>query len=232
MNFMKIRLPIALTLAWLAHGAAFAQMPSAGSPTDLNSGFMALFSSFPGFTAKVDTQVLDQSQKQTVRLLMTLAAMDKKVRVEVNLADVKSGKMPENALASLKQMGMDRVVSIIRPDKKATYVLYPGAQSYVTMPLAKEEVEAWDKGLQTQKTRLGKETVGDHDCVKNRVVVKNGQAQVFEATTWNASALKDFPMQIETKEKGNTVIMQFSQVQLAKPDANQFEVPKGYGLMK
>jgi hypothetical protein len=232
MNLMKIRLPIALLLAWLAPGAVLAQLPSAGSPADLNAAFMALFGGYAGFTAKVDTQVLDQTQKPSVRLVMTLSVAEKKVRVEVNMADVQSGKMPESALASLKQMGMDRVVSIIRPDKKATFVLYPGAQSYVTMPLAKEEVEAWDKGLKMQKTPLGKETVGDHDCVKNRVVVKNGATQVFEATTWNAAGLKDFPVQIETKEKGSTVLMQFSQVQLAKPDAKQFEVPKGYGLMK
>lgn len=232
MNSMKTRLHSALALVWLAHGAAFAQMPSAGSPTDLNAAFMKLFGSVTAFTAKVDTQVLDQSQKEWVRMPMALAALDNKVRVEVNMAQVKSKDLPENAIAKLKQMGMDRVVSIIRPDKKATFILYPGAQGYVSMPLAKAEVEAWEKGLKLEKALLGKETLDGHACVKNRVVVKNNQAPVLEATTWNATDLKDFPVQIETKEKGNTVLMRFSQVQLAKPDAKQFELPAGYGQMK
>ena len=229
---MKTRLYSALALVWLTHGAALAQMPSTGSPTDLNSAFMKLFGSIAAFTAKVDTQVLDQSQKEWVRMPMALAALDNKVRVEVNMEQIKSKDLPENAIAKLKQMGMDRVVSIIRPDKKVTFILYPGAQGYVSMPLAKVDLEAWEKGLKIEKTPLGKETLDGHACVKNRVVVKNNQGPVLEATTWNAADLKDFPIQIETKEKGNTVLMRFSQVQLAKPDAKQFELPAGYGQMK
>jgi hypothetical protein len=50
----------------------------------------------------------------------------------------------------------------------------------------------------------------------------------LEATTWNASDLKDFPIQIQTEEKGNTTLMRFRQVQLAKPEAKDFELPTGY----
>ena len=50
--------------------------------------------------------------------------------------------------------------------------------------------------------------------MKNKVVVKNDQGPVLEAVTWNAADLKDFPLQIEMKEKGNTVRMRFTQVQL------------------
>ena len=229
---MKTRLPRALALVWLAHSAAFGQMPSTGSPTDFNAAFFKLFGSGAAFTAKVDTQVLDARQKEWASMPMVMAAFDNKVRLEVNMAEVKSAGLPESAIAKLKQMGMDRVVSIIRPDKKATFVLYPGAQGYVTMPLAAAEVAAWERGLKLEKAPLGKETLDGHACVKHRAIVSNSQGPVLEATTWNAADLKEFPIQIETKEKGNTVVMRFSQVQLAKPAARQFEVPKGYGQMK
>jgi hypothetical protein len=232
MDSMNMRFYRVLALVLLAQSATLAQMPSAGSPTDLNAAFFKLFGSVSAFTAKVDTQVLDKSQKEWIRMPMTLAALDNKVRLEVNLAEVKSKDVPESAVANLKQMGMDRVVSIIRPDKKTRLILYPAAQGYVSMPLAAAEVEAWEKGLQMEKTPVGKETVDGHACVKHRVVVKNAQGPALEATTWNAADLRDFPVQIETKEKENTVLMRFSQIQLGKPAAKQFELPAGYHQMK
>ena len=44
------------------------------------------------------------------------------------------------SLASLKQLGMDRVVSLLRPDRKALFILYPNAQSYVNLPFTKAEI--------------------------------------------------------------------------------------------
>jgi hypothetical protein len=44
--------------------------------------------------------------------------------------------------------------------------------------------------------------------------------------------MKDFPLLIEIKEKQNTVRMHFTQVQFARPDAKQFDVPATYGPMK
>ena len=118
MNSMRTRLQCALALVWLAHGAAFAQMPSTGSPTDLNAAFFKLFGSGGAFTAKVDTQVLDPAQKEMVRMPMVLAALDRKVRLEINMAQVKSTDLPASAVAKLKQAGMDRVVSLFGPTRR------------------------------------------------------------------------------------------------------------------
>ena len=58
------------------------------------------------------------------------------------------------------------------------------------------------------------------------------RGRCLEAVTWNAADLKDFPLQIEMKEKDNTVRMRFTQVRFVKPDAKQFDLPATYGLMK
>jgi hypothetical protein len=123
---------------------------------------------------------------------------------------------------------MERMVSIFRPDKKATFVLYPRIKKYLTLPLAKGESEAMEKGLEMEKTALGKETIDGHPCVKSEVLVKNQRGPVLRATTWNAADLKDLPIQIQTKEKDTTVTMRFRQIQFAKPDPKQFEVPADY----
>lgn len=229
---LKARFSVAISLLVLATSAAVAQVASTGSPTGINTAFVKLFGTAGAFSAKVETQVFDQTQKETVRMPMDFALLDGKVRIEINLAQMEAKDLPASAVAALKQSGMDRVISVFRPDKKVTSVLYPGIQSYVNIPLAKGEVEAAGKSLKLEKTALGKETLDGHACVKNKAVVKSDQGQVLEAITWNAADLKDFPLLIEIKEKQNTVRMHFTQVQFAKPDAKQFDVPATYGPMK
>jgi len=140
--------------------------------------------------------------------------------------------LPASTVAKLKQAGMDRIISVFRPDKKATYVMYPGIQSYMSVPLANVAAEASEKSLKLEKSALGKETLDGHVCVKNKAVVKNDQWRVFEAVTWNAADLKDLPLQIEIKEKQGTVRMRFTQVRFVKPDAQQFDPPATYSQMK
>jgi hypothetical protein len=228
----KDQLSVALCLVLLSGSAAVAQAPSTGTPTAINAAFVKLFGDVGAFTAKVEAQVLDQFQKETMRMPMDFAVLDGKVRIEINLAQAQGKDLPPSTLAGLKQVGMDRITSVFRPDKKATYVIYPGIQSYSNIPLAKGEAEATEKRFKLAKTALGKETIDGHACVKNKTVVKGDQGPVFEAVTWNAADLKDFPLQIELNEKQSTVRMRFTQVQFAKLDAKQFDPPANYGLMK
>ena len=229
---LKARLPVALSLAVLAASVAVAQAPSGGAPTSINSAFVKLFGTTGPFTAKVEAQVLDPSQKEPVRLPMDFALLDGKVRLEIDLARMQGKDLPASTITGLKERGMDRVISVFRPDKKATYVMYPGIQSYATVPVPKAEAEVSEKSLKLEKTALGNETIAGHACVKNKAVVKNGQAPVFEAVTWNAADLKDFPLQIEIRDKRSTVRMLFTQVRFTKPDAKQFDPPANYGPMK
>jgi hypothetical protein len=191
-----------------------------------------LFGDVTAFSARLDTQVLDMSGQEWLNMPMDFAALDQKIRLDINLEQSTSRDMPAGAIASLKQSGMERMVSISRPDKKATYILYPSIKKYMTMPLAKGESEAMEKGLQMQKTALGKETIDGHPCVKHKVVIRNAKGPVLDTTTWNAGDLKDLPIQIETKEKDKTVMMRFKQVQFAKPDPKKFDVPADYAPMQ
>ena len=69
-------------------------MPTAGSPTGINAAFVKLFGAVAAFTAKVETQVFDQSQKEIVRMPMDFAALDGKVRLDINLAKCRARTSP------------------------------------------------------------------------------------------------------------------------------------------
>jgi hypothetical protein len=229
---LPARLSAALPILLLAGHLAFAQVPTTGSPAGINAAFVRLFGPVSSFTAKVETRKFDPSQKEIVHMPMDLAALDGKVRLEINLAQMQSTEFSARTLAQLKQAGMDRVVSVFRPDKKATYIIYPGVQSYLSIPLAEGEAEAMEKGLKLEKSSLGNETLDGHACVKNKVTVRNDKGPVLEAVTWNEADLKDFPLQIQMKENNNKVLMRFSQVSFVRPDAKQFDLPSNYGEMK
>src|SRR5438094_633841 len=97
----------------LAGSLAWAQMPSVTPNAGLNAGFIKLFGNATAFTAKVDAQVLDKEKVEWVRMPMDFAALDGKVRVAVNMEQIKSKNLPPSVTASFKQAGMDRVLSII-----------------------------------------------------------------------------------------------------------------------
>jgi hypothetical protein len=213
-----------LALGSLAAVSALAQLPGAGP--SLGPAMTRLFGDIPGFSAKARVQVLDNAQKEMVSMPMDFALLEKKIRVEIDMSQTRNASMPPGAAEQLKAMGMARVVSIIRPDKQLVYVLYPTQKALMTMPLPKQTDPA--KQPTINKTAVGKETVDGHPCVKNKVTMTDDNGNPVEAMTWNASDLKDFPIQIQTTEKQGTSIMHFSEIQFDKPDPKQFDAPADY----
>jgi hypothetical protein len=235
MNSTNLKLPGLLSLVLLAYALAAAQQtatlsqpPTAGSATGVNAAFVKLFGNVTAFSARMETQVLDRSGQESVRMPMDFATLSNKVRMDLNLEQTVSRDLPANMISVMKQQGMERIISIFRPDQKATLLLYPGPKRYQALPLAKGEADAIDKGLQVEKTALGKETIDGHACVKNQVVVRNQQGPVLRATTWNATDLKDLPIRVEMKKEESKVVITFKQVQFAKPDPKRFDVPDDY----
>jgi len=209
--------------------AARAQIgPAAGPTAGLNAALVKLFGTTTAFSAKCDVRVLDASRKEKMALPLDFALLDGKLRADVDMTQIKGQGMSEETAAAMKQMNLERVSSIFRPDKKALWIVYPGMQCYVNMPLPKEEVDALENPPKIEKTALGKETLDGHACQKHKLVLTGANGKTSEVLVWNATDLKDFPVQIQTTEKNDTVILRYRNVQFTKPDASQFEAPAGY----
>jgi hypothetical protein len=124
----------------------------------------------------------------------------------------------------MKQMGMSKMTTITRRDKNVSYIVYPDMKAYVESPI--HDAVAAPADYKAEVTKLGKETIDGHDCVKNQVVVTGPDGVAMESTVWNATDLKQFPVKIQTKsEKGQPMVMLFKDVKLGMPDASEFEIP-------
>src|SRR6185295_4133813 len=226
---MNLKHSLAAAAAMMLAGSiGFAQpQMSAGGP-GWSAAMTKLFGDVKAFSAKADMRVLDSAEKESMSMAMTFALLDGMVRMEIDLAQMKSASMPPGAAASLKQMGMDRLTTIILPEKKSVCIIYPGLQAYLDMPLPEEEAAAAKKDFKISKTEMGKETIDGHACVKNKVIMTDDKGEKHEVLVWEAADLKSFPIQIRMTEKGTNVVIRYKDVQFSRPDARQFEAPAGY----
>jgi hypothetical protein len=146
----------------------------------------------------------------------------------MDMTQMKNSRTRPETAARMKQMGMDKMVTISRPDKKITYLIYPGMQSYVENPMTDSQAAPDSSDYKVETTELGKDTVDGHPCVKNKVVVTDKDGNKHESTVWNATDLKNFPVKIENSKEGRNVTMLFKNVSLDKPDAALFEAPPDF----
>lgn len=224
-NGMKI---LSLRLTWLCLVAlvplARAQLPGS---TTLNASMTKLFGNITAFSSQAEVSLLDKAQKETTSLTLNFALLDNKVRMEIDMNLLKTRENAE-LVAQFKSMGMGQLITILRPDRRYTLMIYPGLKAYAEVPIDPAEAAISEGDLKIEKTRLGKETLDGHPCEKTRVVISAKNGERHEALAWYATDLKQFPLKVQMNEAGETVVMVFRQPKLEKPPASAFEAPAGY----
>ncbi|HTR42595.1 MAG TPA: hypothetical protein VMH87_13360 [Pseudomonadales bacterium] len=202
---------------------ALAQMGGGGGQ-NYNSGMDELFKANPVFSATMQTTINGPQGAMNVTSTMTYDHGNS--RSEMNMANVSGPNLPPNAAAQMKALGMDVVVTIATVAKTNVYTIYPNLKAYVSNELP-PEASATTSKPDIQITKLGNDTVAGHPCVKSKVVVtENGQPHEF--TTWNATDLKNFPVQISISEQGVSATMTYQNISFGPVSASQFRPPTGY----
>lgn len=213
----------------LLSAAPVARSQFLDSSVGLGAGLIRLFGATTAFSAQADVQVLDTNRQEVLRTPMNFALLDGKVRMEFEMTQMRGKAVQPAVVNAMKQISLNQVASVLRLDKRIIHVLFPGVRSYVDTELSAEETAAAEKNVQVQRTALGKETIDNHPCTKNRVQVKNAKGVLLmNATTWNATDMKDFPLQISVQAKDGITTMRFKQVKLTRPAAALFEPPAGF----
>jgi hypothetical protein len=187
-----------------------------------------LFGDNSSFSATTEMRMTGGPENDEMTMQGKMAFLDGKSHFEMDMSQIKSSKMAGQHAAQMKQMGMDKVISISRPDKGVSYLIYPGLQAYVENSTPEAQGAKSSDDFKVDLTELGKESVEGHDCVKNKVVVTDSTGKTHEFTVWNASDLKKFPVKIVTDENGHTMTMLFKDMQFAPPDAAQFDPPADF----
>jgi hypothetical protein len=205
-------------------GAGFGGPPKGAT---LSGPLSKLFGDQPGFSATMEMQSA-ASPGETMTIPGKIAFLEGKSRFEMDLGQGRGSRMPPNAAAQMKTMGMDKMITIMRPDKKVSYVIIPGLKAYAETPLTDPEAAKSKDDFKIERTEITRETVEGHDCIKNKVLITDKENNKHEVTVWNATDLDKFPVKIEQNEGGTPSTITFKEIKLTKPDAALFEPPADF----
>lgn len=200
---------------------------TAGASPGLNAALVRLFGNHKAFTARLEIRMLDGLGNETLNAPMRFSLLDGKMRGDLDVTKLKSKDLPALAATAAKSVGMNEVITLVRPDKQETYLLYPAFKACIVAPIDPEDVAALKQPARIQNTPLGRETLDGHPCVKSKVVVTEPDGRQHEATVWHATDMSGFPLRIQTVDGTDTISMHFRQVKFQAPAARDFDLPAG-----
>ena len=144
------------------------------------------------------------------------------------MTQINSKQVTKESVAALKTSGLDRLATVVRPDRKTALIIYPSIAGYVELPMSRDEAADMDRTYSVSKVKLGRETIDGHPCEQFKVKLTSPNAPDQEAVVSYASDLRNFPVKIEMNQAETQLVMLFKDVQLARPDVKVFEAPGGY----
>src|ERR1044071_4948538 len=86
-HFSRASLAV-ISLLLLTAFAAFAQLPGGDGSPGVSTAMLKLFGNVTAFTARAAVQVSDSSKVEQLRTPMIFAALDGKLRVEIDMAQI------------------------------------------------------------------------------------------------------------------------------------------------
>jgi hypothetical protein len=232
---MQNKITLSVAIVSLAFASAQAQFGALGGmglgmggpqKSFLSGGTVKLFGDNSAFTANLELKSKTSEGEMSVPGKMAFDGG--KSRFEIDMSQMRGGKMPPEAAEHMKSMGMDKTVMISRPDKKVSYMVYPGIQAYVENPIKPQDASIAPADYKVETTELGKEDLDGHPCTITKAVVTDKEGKQQESLMWNATDLKKFPIKIEQTDQGNQTTMLFKNVTLTKPESQQFDAPADF----
>lgn len=237
---MKIRLLLGFTLALLLSAASSVQAQfgpppgrggggagggMGGKPPGVSAALNKIFGKTKAFSAKAQMTAVDASGKELMSGPAEFAFSEGNAYFSMDLSEMKSDRMPPQAAAQMKAFGLSQITSVTKADAKVVYLIYPGLQSYVEMPVSAEDQSISKAETKTEK--LGEETINGFECVKNKTTISyDGKSE--EILAWNAKKLNDFPVRVVYSDGGQKVTMDYKDIKQEKPDAKLFTTPAGF----
>lgn len=203
-----------------------AQLAGPGS-AGVSASLIRIFGTNNAFTAQAEIQVLGPDKQERIGTPMMFTLLGNKIRVEVDMTRMRNRAEPD-AIAKVKPLGLDHVVSIIRPETRSNLIVFPKLSAYVRLDMPEAEAEAFLKRARMERTTIGKEKMEGYNCIKQRVVITDNSGKKSEATVWIAPELRNFPVCVATPEAEGTVVVRFRKVDFTAAPLSQFEPPPGF----
>jgi hypothetical protein len=195
-------------------------------PVDPIELLLNLLGPSAAFTATAQVSGEGPKDPDNFHMDVTYTMLGDDLRTGTDLAKLRSRNACDIAQGRLQEMGMDETVMIRLPELKTSFVVYPRARAYVEMPLTwRERLKAI---VEVQRKRIGEAVLDGHPCIKYRLQVTNATGAENDVVIWEATDLKNFPIQMRFEIPPSTFNILFQNVKLDPPDVNLFYPPLDY----
>src|ERR1051325_8538805 len=95
---------------------------------------------------------------------------------------------------------MDRILYLEVSPKTGVQLIYSALESYCEPPRSTNQIDG--AGSKVERAALGDETIDKHPCTKTKLTVTDADGKTSEALVWEATDLKNFPIQYQVTEGG------------------------------
>ena len=215
---------LAVTLICSTHAQQNPGIATAG----MSPVLALLFKDFEAFSATAEVTLSGPTAAESMTMTMHLHYLNGGMRTELDMSDVRGPTVDESMAYTLKQIGMNRVITILQPDDRQNVVLYPSRKAYVSLPESSDQEKARARSAQTRKTKQGQEIILGMTCTKSRISFVENPEQDLTVLVWEANRLRNFPVQIEMNQAGGAMTVRYRDVVFEAPAKDQFEIPTGY----
>jgi hypothetical protein len=195
----------------------------------LNYFFSKMSPNTPEFTATGAMAMCNPKGVVQFIMPMDLAVSSNCFRWQVDATKI--WPMSPQARTLEKLIHTDTFVFLTKKDERTVYIIYPGVQAYIPIPIPNSALAEFDTRsgtIQIQKTELGQETLLGHSCIKYKAVDTEPNVLPLEGLIWSATDLQGFPIGMVLHAEGGLMKFNFQGVQIRNPDLSLFIIPTSY----
>ncbi len=147
------------------------------------------------FTARAEMDMVmgPPNARTTNTVPLVVAFLEGRMRMDMDVNEVRSSTIPAPMFTALIELDLNKVVSVVRPDRRVLHVMYPDLRGYIDFPLTPEEVAGT---MKVERTQAGRGTALGESCAMQRVVVTCESTNRHEATVWLSDAQRGFPVHL------------------------------------
>lgn len=171
----------------------------------------------------------------------TLAAEGPKVEYSADTGmEMEQGAMKGHVYAApgkeRREMdqGGQKMITIMRQDKKVVWMLMPEQKMYMEMPINGDRPQPGDmSGYKIEQTTVGKETVNGVSATKGKVIMTDSKGAKMGGFMWTTADGIVVKTDVIAMDKGNKMRMkmELTNLKVGHQDPAMFEIPSGYTTM-
>lgn len=122
------------------------------------------------------------------------------------------------------------MITITRPDKKVIWMIMPANNSYMEMPINKQNNDVTsqlsDPNVKSDKKFIANETVDGHPAKKYSVTILRGGKNEAAGFVWEATDMNNFLIKHQSADLETTTV--WKNIKTGSVSDSLFEVPAGY----